>query len=61
MLCLLKNPLREHDFDETKRVVVKILAKNIDEEMERLENENKWTLDTYEQWGKEHMRTPYKR
>ncbi len=29
--------------------------------MERLTNEEQWTQDTYEKWGEEHMRTPYKK
>jgi len=39
MLRLLQNPLSEQDFNDIKRFVVKILARNIDEEMERLEKE----------------------
>ncbi len=39
MLRLLQNPLSEQDFNDPKRFVVKILARNIDEEMERLEKE----------------------
>ena len=61
MLRLLKSPMPEHDFNEIKRFVVKMLAKNIDDEMERLEKEKGWTEETYEQWGKEHMRTPYEK
>ena len=61
MLRLFKSPLPQDDFNEIKRLVVKILAKNIDNEMERLEKENKLTSETYEQWGKEHMRTQYKK
>lgn len=48
-------------FNDLKRFVVKILARNIDEEMERLEKEKGWTKETYEQWGKEHIRSPYKK
>lgn len=61
MLCLLQNPLSEQDFNDIKRFVVKIFARNIDEEMERLEKEKGWTAETYEQWGKEHIRSPYKK
>lgn len=61
MLRLFQNPLPEPDFQEVKRFVVKILARNIDEEMERLEKEKGWTKETYEQWGKEHIRSPYKK
>ena len=60
MLRLFKNPLAEDDFNEIKRLVVRILAKNIDDEMERLEKEKNWTTETYEQWGNEHLRIPYK-
>lgn len=61
MLRLFKNPLSEEDYKEIKKFVVRILGRNIDNEMERLEKEKEWTEETYEQWGKEHMRTPYKR
>lgn len=60
MLRLFKNPLSDQDYKEVKRLVVKILARNIDFEMERLEKERGLTTEVYEQWGKEHMRTPYK-
>ena len=60
MLRLFKNPLSDQDYKEVKRLVVKILARNIDFEMERLEKEKGLTTEVYEQWGKEHMRTPYK-
>ncbi len=61
MLRLFQNPMAEQDYVEIKRFVVKTLAKNIDDEMERLEKEKEWSQDTYEEWGKEHMRTPYKK
>jgi hypothetical protein len=61
MLQLFKNPMSQDDYDQIKRLAVKILAKNIDEEMNNLEKKNEWNTDTYEQWGKEHLRTPYKK
>lgn len=61
MLNLFKRPMSDDDFNEIKRAVVKVLAKNIDEEMERLEKEKGWTAETYEEWGTEHLRTPYKK
>jgi len=61
MLRLFQSPMPEQDYNEIKRFVVKTLAKNIDDEMERLEKEKGWTQETYEQWGKEHRRTPYKK
>lgn len=61
MLRLFQNPMPEQDYVEIKRVIVKALAKNIDTEMELLEKEKGWTEQTYEDWGKEHLRTPYQK
>lgn len=61
MLRLFKSPMPEPDYDEIKRFIVKMLAKNIDDEMERLEKEKGWTQETYEQWGREHIRTSYQK
>lgn len=61
MLRLFKTPMSESDYTEIKRFIVKKLSKNIDDEMERLEKEKGWSQDTYEQWGKEHLRTPYRK
>ena len=60
MLNTFKNPFPEDDFAEIKKLIVKLLAKRIDDEMEKLEKEKGWTQETYEQWGNEHFRTPYK-
>lgn len=60
MLRLFKNPMSMHDYNEIKRLIVKILARSIDEKMEKLEQEKGWSQETYEQWGNEHMRTPSK-
>ncbi len=57
MLRLFEHPMPEKIYDEIKRFVVKMLAENVDMEMERLEKEKGWTEETYEQWGKEHLRT----
>ena len=59
MISLFKNPMSEQDYNEIKRLAVKLLAKNIDDEIERLETEGKLTFEVYEKWGSEHMRTPY--
>jgi hypothetical protein len=61
MIRLFEKPFPEEDYNEIRRFIVKTLAKKLDEEMERLEKEKGWTQETYEQWGKEHMRTPYKK
>lgn len=61
MLSLFKNPIPEEDFLRMKELAVQLLSKKVDDEMERLEKEKGWTEETYEQWGKSHMRTPYKK
>jgi hypothetical protein len=61
MLRLFKNPMRQQDYDEIRNLATKLLAQNIDEEMNKLEKQKGWNEDTYDQWGKEHMRTPYKK
>ena len=61
MLRLFKRLMPEQDYKEIRRFIVKTLAKNIDCEMESLEKEKGWTPETYEQWGKEHMRTSHKK
>lgn len=53
--------MSESGYTEIRRFIVKKLAENIDGEMERLEKEKGWTQETYEQWGKEHLRTPYQK
>ncbi len=59
MLRLFRNPMPPQDFDAIKKFIVNSLSENIDIEMEKLKDEKGWTEDTYEQWGKEHMRTPH--
>jgi hypothetical protein len=61
MLRLFKNPMRQQDYDEIRNLAVKLLAQNIDEEMDVLEKKNGWNKDTYDQWGNEHLRTPPKK
>ncbi|MBQ8672660.1 MAG: dephospho-CoA kinase [Bacteroides sp.] len=45
---------------ELDNVISAYFAEKVDEEMDALWKEGEITLDTIEQWGKEHMRTPYK-
>jgi hypothetical protein len=59
MLRLFKNPMRQQDYNEIRNLAVKLLAQNIDNEMDDLEKQKDWNQDIYEQWGKEHLRTPY--
>ncbi len=44
---------------ELEQVISNYFAQKVDEEMDSLWEEGKITPDTIEQWGKEHMRTPY--
>ena len=44
MLRLLDKPLPENEYALLKKTVVQILAGQLDEEMEKLENEKGWTL-----------------
>lgn len=57
MLRLLKNPLPEKDFQQMRKLAVKLLAKNLDEVIEDWEKKENITEDTYEQLSKGHFRT----
>jgi hypothetical protein len=61
MLRLFKNPMRQQDYNEIRNLAVKLLAQNIDEEMDELEKQNGWNKDTYDQWGNEHLRASPKK
>lgn len=61
MIRLFEVPMPEKHYNEIRQFVVEMLAKNIDDEMECLEKEKGWTQETYEQWGKEHMRSSSKK
>ena len=45
---------------EKGRVTAEHIAKKVDEEMDDLWKEGKITMGVIEEWGEEHMRTPYK-
>ena len=61
MLRLFKHPMEHNDYDEVKRLIVKILARKIDNEMNALAIVNDWNQHTYDQWGNEHLRTTNKK
>ena len=48
------------ELDELQEAVASYFAKKVDDEMDKLWNSGDITSDTIEDWGKEHMRTPYK-
>ena len=55
--ALNEQPMANDDYHQIRRFIVSILAKNIDDEMADLEVKNNWTSETYESWGREHLRT----
>ena len=60
MLRLFETPFSEEDYLTVKRQIVQILNQRLQGEMKKLEKENGWTAETYEQWGHDHFRTSYK-
>lgn len=49
----------DEDLRELKNTLARFFAKLADKEMERLWDEGIINEDVIEQWGHEHMRTPY--
>lgn len=60
MLRLLKTPLPEEDFIQMRRLAVKLLAKQLDEEVEKWEADNGSTEEDCEAWSKAHYRSSAK-
>lgn len=58
MLRLLKKPLPEEDFMQMRRLAVNLLAKNLDESIEKWETENDISEETYDKLSKGHFRSP---
>ena len=56
MLRLLKNPLPEDDFLQIRRLAVKLLSKQLDEEVDKWELENGITEESYGALSKGHFR-----
>jgi hypothetical protein len=59
MLRLLKKPMPKDGFIQIRRLVVKLLSKQIEETIEAWENKNNITAKSYEQMSKIHF-TPSK-
>jgi hypothetical protein len=57
MLRLLKNPMPAADFDQMRRLAVKLLSKQLDETVEEWEFKNNITEETYVAMSKNHFRT----
>ena len=58
MLRLLKKPLPEEDFVQMRRLAVKLLAKHLDESIEKWELDNEISEATYDKLSKGHFRSP---
>lgn len=50
----------DEELAELQNVISDYYAKRMDEEMDKLWDQGVINEDTIEQWGKEHLRTPYK-
>lgn len=50
----------DEELSELQDVISNYYAKRVDEEMDKLWNQGIINVATIEQWGKEHLRTPYK-
>ena len=57
MLRLLKEPLSEKDFSEIRKLAVKILAKKMDENIEKWEKEKGVDENFYNDLSKQHFRS----
>jgi hypothetical protein len=57
MLRLLQKPLPEEDFIQMRRLAVKLLAKHLDESIEKWEMDNDISEETYDKLSKGHFRS----
>lgn len=60
MLRLLKKPLPEADFIQVRKLAVTLLAKQLDETVDKWEIENAMTEDKYDELSKMHFRSTSK-
>jgi hypothetical protein len=60
MLRLLKKPLPEADFIQVRKLAVTLLAKQLDETVDKWEIENDMTEDGYDELSKMHFRSTSK-
>jgi hypothetical protein len=57
---LSSNEIPESDLAEIKRLIIKALSKNIDNAVDNLFEAKEWDEKKIAEWGKQHLRTPYK-
>ena len=58
-LRLLAHFTKEEDVKELNDIVCDYYARRVDEEMDKLWDEGKWSEDKIEEALQEHLRTPY--
>ncbi len=61
LLKIFSRNISDEQLLEIKSLLAHYFAEKVDKEFEKLEKEKGWTVETYEKWAKEHMRTPYKK
>ncbi len=61
ILELLSFVKTQDQLDELKSILASYFAQKVDEEMDMLTEQGLITEQTIEEWGQEHMRTPYKK
>lgn len=60
LLKTFSRPLPENQILEIKEILSDYFAKKVDNEMDKLFEENKWEVnEKVNEWKGEHMRTPY--
>ena len=61
MLRLLKKPLPEASFTRIRQLAVELLAKQLEENVEKWENENGITEKYYDELSQQHFRSSIKK
>ncbi len=61
LLELFSGEMSDKELSDIKSILKDYYAKRVDEDMDKLWEEKGWSNETVERWGKEHMRTPYKK
>jgi hypothetical protein len=61
LLKIFSRNISDDQLLEIKGILSRYFADKASDEFERLAEERGWTAETYRQWAKEHMRTPYKK
>ena len=60
ILKTFEYPLPDSQLLEIKEILAKYFLAKMDNELDKLTQENNWTEQTFIDWSKEHNRTPYK-